>query len=117
MSDTHQAICRTSGLRLWVNVNAAGYVTGVRGNELDRFPDLTGEAFPNGDPELPLYGDIPYYDTVTEVLSAPTYRIEADRVVRSYSVRPKTATEFLKEICWWFATVHSDRHASPVRII
>lgn len=104
-----QAICGVSGLKLFAIVNSDGYVTGVRNNDPQRAPDPTGEPDPRGNRTLPLYGDVPEHDLVTEVLSAPDYRIEADRVVRSYTVRPKTAAELLTEISWWYAAVHDAR--------
>jgi hypothetical protein len=97
-----QAVCNTSGNKLWACVSRENFVTGV-----SSFPDPTGEPDPRGNRTLPLYGDVPEHDLVTEVLSVPDYRIEADRVMRSYSVREKTAKELLQEISWWWGAMHS----------
>ena len=109
MSDGPQAICSTSGLKLWARINSAGCVMGISNNDPRRFPDPTGEPYPSGDRELPLYGDIPEHDIVTESLSAPDYQIKADRVLRKYSVRAKTAAELLAEVSWWYAAVHTNQ--------
>jgi hypothetical protein len=94
--------------KLFAIVNRDGYVTGV---SAERFPDPAGEPDPRGNRELPLHGAIPEHDPVTEVLIGPSYHVAADRVVRSYTVRPKTAAELLAEISWWFAAVHANDDA------
>jgi hypothetical protein len=105
----------TSGQKLFARVNSAGYVTDVIGHDLAPPPYPLAEPDPRGNRLLPLYGDVPQHDFVTEVLIGPRYRVEADRVIRSYSVRPKTAAELLQEISWWFGAVHTGGDAAAPR--
>jgi hypothetical protein len=110
-----QAICSVSGHKLFARVNSDGHVTGVSNNDPERFPEPTGETYPGGDRELPVYGDVPRHDCVTEVLIGPFYQVEGDRVIRVYSVRAKLASELLAEISWWYSSVHGARKADVQR--
>jgi hypothetical protein len=102
-----RAVCATSGLPLWAQLDVSGAVIGIcnRANEIERGGDLSEGRY------LPLYGNEPKYDHVTEVLSAPAYQV-TNRVTRSYTVRDKTARELLEEISWWFAATHSVKRAA-----
>lgn len=102
----------TSAHRLFARVNADGYVTDVVSHDLALPCCPVAEPDPRGNRTLPLYGDVPEHNFVTEVLIGPRYRVEANRVVRSYSVRPKTAAELLQEISWWFGAVHASGGAA-----
>jgi hypothetical protein len=101
-----QAIDKLSGQPLYIIVTPAGDVLGN--------PEVaphTGELGPyaSGDRLVPLYGDVPAYDLVTQALEGPFYTVGNDRVQRRYRVRDKSAAELLEEICWWFGAVHSRR--------
>jgi hypothetical protein len=91
-----RAVCATSGFPLWAELDLSGAVIGIcnRASEIERGSDLSEGRY------LPLYGDEPKYDRVTEVLSAPTYHV-TNHVERSYTIRDKTARELLEEISWW----------------
>lgn len=100
-----RTVCPTSGLCLFAVVEADGSVSGIQSFEDCAEP--VGNSYPQSHRHLPLYGDDTPFDLVTEVRSSPIYRVEADRVTRSYTVRAKTAAELLKEISWWYGALQS----------
>src|ERR1700685_2869015 len=94
-----------SGKPLFAQLDRDGRVIGVTNGGDHGAP--SPEPMPQGNRYLPLFGaDVPF-DLVTEVREGPVYTIEADRVMRSYTVRPKLAAELLREICWWYGALHS----------
>jgi hypothetical protein len=108
--DPPHAVCPTSGLRLYAVVEADGSVSSIQSFEDGAEPD--GNPYPQRHRHLPLYGEDTPFDLVTEVRSPPVYRVEADRVTRSYTVRAKTAAELLREISWWFGATAASENAA-----
>jgi hypothetical protein len=49
---------------------------------------------------LPLFGNEPHANAVTEIVSPPSYCVMHDRVIRTFATRQKTAAELLAEISW-----------------
>ncbi len=103
-----QSQCKVSGLPLFARVDANGRMLGISSHDEAEFGPHDAGPFPNGSRDLPLYGDEPKHDPVTQALST-TYEIAADRVTRTCVVREKTAAELLREISWWHAAMHARR--------
>jgi hypothetical protein len=97
-----RAHCPETGRPLFAVVDSLGLVIDIQDH------DAPGSA---GEQLLPLFGAEPHANAVTEIVSAPSYCVSADRVIRTFTTRPKTAAELLAEISWWFAAVHSRREA------
>lgn len=98
-----RSVCKTSGLPLFARLDINGDVLGVENCAIDvergEAPSL--EPDPRGNRLLPLYGEDTQYDLATEVRQGPYFTVEADRVMRSWIVRPKLASELLAEIASW----------------
>jgi hypothetical protein len=93
-----RAHCPETGLPLFAVVDSLGRVTSTQDND-----DVPADVS-----ILPLFGNEPHANAVTEIVSAPFYCVMHDRVIRAFSTRQKTAAELLAEISWWFAAVHKN---------
>lgn len=106
-----RAVCSVSGNPLFAIVAASGIVSGVLSFEPGKEPG--SDPTPPGHRYLPLFGADTAFDLVTEVRSRPTFQVEADKVVRTFKVRPKLAAELLHEIVWWFGAMNSSGGIQP----
>jgi hypothetical protein len=97
-SDIPRAYCADTGSPLFAVVDSFGSVIDIQEDDAPRSP---------GERLLPLFGNEPHANAVTEIVSAPSYCVMHDRVIRTFATRQKTAAELLAEISWWFAAVHN----------
>lgn len=106
-----QARCNVSGWPLFALLDKAGEIVGIE-NCGGEQPGTTREhPAPNGDYHLPLHGNQPKFDLTLEILEAPRFEVLHDRVVRSFVVRPKLASEILDEIGFFFAAMNRRHEA------